>query len=309
MKFIHPPTLSELACLLGRKYVGDGDQKVSGINEIHRVESGDIIFVDHPKYYQKALQSEASFIIINQETDCPEGKGLIISPDPFSDYNFIVSYYFGKDFNLHTIHPSAEIHPSALIHPSVIIGQHCIIEEGCILHPNVTLYDNVIIRKHAVIHAGTILGSDGFYYKRRETHYEKMNSCGGVIIEEHCEIGAGCTIDKGVSSYTTVGAGTKIDNQVHIGHDTIIGQNCLIAAQVGIAGCVTIGNRVTIWGQVGITSGIHIGDDAIIYAQSGVDKSLPGKQKYFGSPADEASKKFREMAGIRQLIEFFRKQS
>lgn len=309
MKFPKKILLKDLAKLLGRPYVGDGDMPVEGINEIHRVEQGDIMFVDHPKYYKKALESLATFIIINQEVECPPGKGLIISPSPFDDYNFIVSYFFDREINIHKIHPTAKVHPSAIVHSTAVIGPNCIVEAGCVIHPNVTLYENVIIKSYSIIHASTVIGSDGFYYKRKEgSQYVKLNNCGGVIIEENCEIGANCTIDKGVSSYTKIGKGTKIDNLVHIGHDTVIGENCLIAAQVGIAGCVTIGNRVTLWGQVGITSGIHIGDDAVVYAQSGVDKSIDGGKKYFGSPAGEASQKFRELAGLKLLLEWFKSE-
>jgi UDP-3-O-[3-hydroxymyristoyl] glucosamine N-acyltransferase len=124
-----------------------------------------------------------------------------------------------------------------------------------------------------------------------------------VVIENDVEIGTNCTIDRGVTASTTIGAGTKIDNLVQIGHDTVIGKKCLFASQVGIAGCVVIEDEVTLWGQVGVISGITIGAKAIVYAQSGVAKSLEGGKTYFGSPADEARRKYREMAALRALPE------
>ena len=128
-----------------------------------------------------------------------------------------------------------------------------------------------------------------------------MFSCGHVVIDDMVEIGANCTIDRGVSDVTRIGKGTKIDNLVQIGHDTRIGEHCLFAAQVGIAGCVDIGHRVVMWGQVGCASGVTIGDDAIILAQSGISKDLPGGATYFGSPCGEVREKFKEMASIKQL--------
>jgi UDP-3-O-(3-hydroxymyristoyl) glucosamine N-acyltransferase len=122
------------------------------------------------------------------------------------------------------------------------------------------------------------------------------------VIEDNVDLGALCTIDRGVTGDTTIKKGTKIDNQVHIGHDTVVGEKCLIASQTGIAGCVVIENEVTIWGQVGMTSGITIGEKAVILAQSGISKSLEGGQTYFGYPAAEAREKYKEMSALKQLI-------
>jgi UDP-3-O-[3-hydroxymyristoyl] glucosamine N-acyltransferase len=163
------------------------------------------------------------------------------------------------------------------------------------------LYNNITIGDRTIIHANSVIGSDAFYYKTRPEGRDKMNSVGGVVIEHNVEIGAGCTIDRGVSASTHIGAHTKIDNHVHIGHDTIIGQHCLFAAQVGIAGCVTMGDHVVLWGQVGVTSGVHIGEKAVVLGQSGVTKDIEGGKTYFGTPAEEARGKYREMASLRKL--------
>ena len=131
-----------------------------------------------------------------------------------------------------------------------------------------------------------------------------MHSCGNVIIEEGVEIGALCTIDRGVTGTTTIGSGTKIDNQVQVGHDTVIGKNCLLAAHVGVAGCVVIEDNVIIWGQVGIASSVKIGESVIILAQSGVMKNLDAGKTYFGSPCAEVKEKFRELVALRALPDF-----
>ncbi|NND61843.1 MAG: UDP-3-O-(3-hydroxymyristoyl)glucosamine N-acyltransferase, partial [Flavobacteriaceae bacterium] len=150
-------------------------------------------------------------------------------------------------------------------------------------------------------------GSDAFYYKNRPEKFDKLLSGGNVVVHDHVDIGALCTIDSGVSASTIIGEGSKLDNQVHVGHDTVIGKRCLIASQVGIAGCVLIEDFVTIWGQVGITSGITIGEKAVISAQSGVSKSLPGHKSYFGTPADDFRKKYKEIASIRLIPDIIEK--
>src|SRR5205085_2804736 len=137
------------------------------------------------------------------------------------------------------ISESATIGTGTVIQPGAFIGNNVVIGKNCLIHSNVSVYDHTEIGNDVIIHANTVIGSDAFYFKRRKDYYDKMLSCGRVIIHDRVEIGASCTIDKGVSGDTIIGEGTKIDNQVHIGHDTVIGKNCLFAAQVGIAGVVT----------------------------------------------------------------------
>jgi len=128
-----------------------------------------------------------------------------------------------------------------------------------------------------------------------------MTSCGRVVIEDWVEIGANCTIDRGVSGDTVIGAGTKMDNLIHIGHDTIVGKNCLFAGQVGIAGATTIEDNVILWGQVGVSKTLTIGKDAVIYAQSGVKDSIAGGKVYFGSPVEDAREKMKEFVWIKRI--------
>lgn len=307
MKFPIPQTLENIAHLIGSDYLGDPQFPVLGMNEIHVVQPGDIVFVDHPKYYDKALQSPATVILINKEVACPEGKALLISDDPFRDFNKLTHYFRPFKTASQSISESAQIGEGTVLQPNVFVGNNVKIGRNCLIHANVCLYDNTIVGDNVTIHAGTVLGSDAFYYKNRPDHFDQLLSGGNVVIEDGVDIGALCTIDRGVTSSTTIGAGTKLDNQVHVGHDTIIGKRCLIASQVGIAGCVLIEDFVTIWGQVGITSGITIGEKAVISAQSGVSKSLPGNRAYFGTPADEFRKKYKEMASIKLIPDIIEK--
>ncbi len=299
MKLPRTYTLKEICQLSGTTFLGNENHGITGINEIHMVEPGDIVFVDHPKYYDKALSSKATTIIINKEVEPPEGKALIISEDPFSVFNFLTKKFMPDQA---WGEARAEIHPTAQIAPGVVLGRNVRIGAGSIIHPNVVIYDNATIGDRVIIHANTVIGGHAFYYKKRPTAaYEKMHSCGAVLIEDDAEIGCGCSIDKGVSGTTRIGAGTKIDNHVHIGHDTNVGKNCLFAAQVGIAGCVVVEDGVTIWGQVGIRSDVVLGKGCVVMAQSGISKNLEEGKTYFGTPADEAREKFKEMAYTRRI--------
>ena len=302
MRFPQPYTLEQIATIINAKYVGASDFPVLGMNEIHVVQAGDIVFVDHPKYYEKALHSKATIVLINKEVECPEGKALLISDDPFRDFNKLTDFF--KPFQKATvlIAPSARIGENTVVQPSTFVGNNVVIGNNCRIHSNVSIYDDCVIGDNVTIHAGTVLGADAFYYKKRPEGFDKLKSGGRVVIEDNVDLGALCTIDRGVTGDTTIKKGTKIDNQVHIGHDTVVGEKCLIASQTGIAGCVVIENEVTIWGQVGMTSGITIGEKAVILAQSGISKSLEGGQTYFGYPAGEAREKYKEMSALKQLI-------
>ena len=307
MKFPKVYSLSQIADLINLKFIGPEDFPISGINEIHVVEKGDIVFVDHPKYYDKALNSKASVILINKIVDCPEGKALLISDDPFRDFNKITKYFNSFKSSNNQISPSSKIGTNTIIQPNCFVGNNVTIGDNCIIHANVSIYDNTIIGNNVIINSGTVIGGEAFYYKKRETGYDQLLSAGRVIIEDDVHIGSNTTIDRGVTGDTTIGKGSKLDNLIQIGHDTFIGKRCLIASQTAVAGCVTIENNVTIWGQVGISSGITIGESVILLAKSGVSKSLKGHTTYYGVPVSEVRTAYKEMAMIKRLPELFEK--
>ena len=306
MKFNKTHTLKEIATIINCNYVGDANFSVTGMNEIHVVTAGDIVFVDHPKYYDKALQSAATVVLINKQVDCPEGKALLISDDPFRDFNKLTNHFRPFTSANVSVSESAEIGMGTVIQPNCFIGHNVTIGSDCIIHSNVSIYDNCVIGDNVIIQAGTILGADAFYYKKRVEGFDQLLSGGRVVIENSVGIGALCTIDKGVTGDTTIGEGTKIDNQVHVGHDTVIGKKCLIAAQTGIAGCVIIEDEVTLWGQVGTTSGITIGAKAVILGQTGVTKSVEGGKSYFGTPIEESREKLKQLAYIKRIPELLK---
>ncbi|MDX1652995.1 MAG: LpxD N-terminal domain-containing protein [Brumimicrobium sp.] len=303
MKLKEPRTLSSIANFLKCEFEGDPDHQITGINEIHRVEEGDIVFVDHPKYYDKALKSRATTILIDKNVEYPEGKALLISKTPFDDFNKLTKYFEPTLFLQNKVGENTTIDPSAQIYPNVVIGNNVTIGKNVILFPGVVIMDRTIIEDNVVIGSNTVIGHNAFYYKKKPSGYDRMHTCGYVHIKKDVELGALCTIDAGVSAVTMIGEGTKIDNQVHVGHDTIIGKNCLLAANVGLAGCVELKDNVIFWGQVGCTSDVVIGENVIVLAQSGISKSLAPNKTYFGSPAKEVRLAYREMAALRKLPE------
>ena len=310
MKLPAPVSIKWIAELINAELLGNANAEVTGINEIHSVEHGDIVFVDHPKYYSKCLNSPASFIIINKKTNVPEGKTLLIVEDPFDAYSKIVKHFNGFVTTKKMISDSSVIDKSTIIMPNVFIGNNVSIGTNCIIHPNVSVYDNCIIGNNVVVHSGSVIGSDAFYYnskKDRQVWYKKMQSCGRVVIEDDVEIGANCTIDRGVSADTKIGQGSKLDNLIHIGHEVELGKNCLIAAQVGIAGATKLGDGVTIWGQAGLSKTLKVGNNVTILAQSGLGEDVEDSKVYFGTPAGPALEKQKELIWIKRIPEIWEK--
>jgi UDP-3-O-[3-hydroxymyristoyl] glucosamine N-acyltransferase len=309
MKFNEAIAVSEIANFIAAKILGDAQQLALGINEIHRVEKGDITFVDHPKYYEKSLSSEASIIIIDQEVAVPEGKTLLIHAEPFKAYNSIALKH-RPERNLEVqIDPSADIDSSAVIEPGAVIGQDVRIGKNTIIQSGVVIYEHCVIGDNCLIQSGTRIGTDAFYYKKENGNYNKWRSCGRVVIHDHVDIGANCTINRGVSSDTIIGKGTKLDCLIHIGHGTHIGESCLLAAQVGVAGKCNIGDNVTIYGQVGVAQNATIESGTIIYAQSGIPPGKLAKGTYYGSPADDAREQMKRLVALKKLPDFLRKKN
>jgi UDP-3-O-[3-hydroxymyristoyl] glucosamine N-acyltransferase len=285
---------------------GELGNVISGINEYHSVESGDISFVDHPKYYDKVLNSKATAIIINKDVDPPEGKTLFICEDPLQCYLNIVHRFVTFHPQHSAIHPSATIGDGTVIQPNVFIGEHVSIGKNCIIHANVSIYSETEIGNNVIIHSNTTIGGDACYFQKRETGWVKINSCGSTKIEDDVEIGCNCCIDKGVSGVTFIGKGTKFDNQVQVGHDAHIGAHCFLGAQSGISGCTFIDDFCSLWAKSGVNKGLYIAKNTTLLAMSALDKSITEEGTVlFGVPAEDARKKWKEMVFIKNLPELF----
>ena len=310
MQFPSPVSAQWIANFINAKISGNVNSFATGINEIHKVKKGDLVFVDHPKYYDTCLNSPATFIIINADKEVPPGKTLFITEDPFEAYLKIVKHFKPFSPSNKMISDTAKVGKDTVIMPNVFLGNNVSIGSNCVIHPNVTIYDDSIVGDNVEIHSGTVIGGDAFYFntkKNRENWFKKMQSCGNVIIENDVEIGANCTIDRGVSDSTIIGSGSKLDNLIQIGHDVVIGKNCLIASQVGIAGGTVLGEGVTLWGQVGVNKTLTIGANTIVMAQGGVPSSLEGNKTYWGTPVQESYIKKRELVFIKRLPEIWEK--
>jgi UDP-3-O-[3-hydroxymyristoyl] glucosamine N-acyltransferase len=319
MRFSSPMRLADAAEFLGCQYVGPADLMITGMNEIHKVEAGDLCFVDFHKYYNKALTSAATTILIDQVVEAPAGKGLLVSKDPFSDFNRMAMRFqprrpldtggmrdFGADVKIGqgvVIGENVELAPGVEIGHNAVIGSDVRIGAGTLIHANVTIYDHTEIGRECCINSGAVIGSEAFYFKKRPYGRDKMLSVGRVVIGDYVDIGANTTIDRGVSHDTVIGDYTKIDNLVQIGHDTVIGKRCVIAAQVGIAGVVTVEDDVSIWGQVGVVQDLTIGKGANLLGKTGVMSSLEGGKSYGGMIADDARTFLRKEATLRRLVE------
>lgn len=310
MRFEKPVPITEIASLIDAEIIGESKGAAVGINEIHMVEEGDLVFVDHPKYYKTCIDSAATYIIINQKTDFPSNKALLLVKEPFEAYLKIVQHYRPFESSSKQISDTAVVGKNTTIMPGAFIGNHVTIGDNCVIYPNAVIMDHCVLGSNVIVQAGTVIGSDAFYYNKktnRDVYYKKMLSCGRVVVEDFVEIGANCSIDRGVTGDTFIGKGTKIDNLVHIGHDTNIGKNCLLAGQVGIAGATKIEDEVILWGQVGVSKTLTIGKGAEVYAQSGVPASLEGNKKYFGSPAEDAATKKKEFVWVKRIPELWEK--
>ena len=308
MKFQNKLTVNQIVEIIKSEVVlkGNLDNLISGINEIHAIEPGDISFVDHPKFYDKVLNSNAIAIIINKDIEAPEGKTLLIVNDPLQCFLNIVQHFVSFTPQNTAIHPEAKIGEGTVIQPNVFIGEKVSIGKNCLIHANVSIYSNTEIGDNVIVHSNTTIGGDACYFQKRETGWLKLTSCGIVKIEDDVEIGCNCCIDRGVSGVTFIGKGTKFDNQVQVGHDAHIGAYCFLGAQSGVSGCTFIDDSCSIWSKSGVNKGLYVAKHTTLLAVSALDKSIHEEGTVlFGMPAEDARKKWKEMAYIRNLPELF----
>ncbi|MEZ4686364.1 MAG: UDP-3-O-(3-hydroxymyristoyl)glucosamine N-acyltransferase [Bacteroidia bacterium] len=317
MDFSPSLTAGQAAEMLGTELVGSGDVPLLGINEIHHVRPGDLSFVDHPKYYKTALESPATVILINKVLEAPQGKALLISDDPFRDFNRLLAFarplipldtegnpVLGKGVRIGknvVFGESVGVLDDTEIGHNVVIGSHVRIGKGSRIQAGVVIGDYTRIGDYCVIGAGTVIGTDALYYKRRPEGFDRLNSHGGVWIGDRVDIGGNCNIDRGTTADTIIGEGTKIDALVHVGHDSRIGRHCLIAGNSILAGNVTLEDEVMVWGKVGISQNVVVGKGATIMSHARVTHDLEAGGTYAGLFAEDHRQHLRSMAALRKL--------
>lgn len=322
--------VSDIAALISGKVIGDDLAIISGTSNLKYADLGHITFVDNQKYEKQFLESKALVAVCQIEFNAP-GKTLILVNDPLLAFIVVVEHFKGKPEPYPLgVDPSAWVSSSAkiglrssvlpfarignnsiigtdcIIHGGVSIGRNCTLGNNIVLHPNVVIYDDCILGDHVTIHANSVIGADGFGYKLTDGIHKKIPQSGNVELENHVEIGACTTIDRGTFGPTRICEGTKVDNLVQIGHNCEIGKHNLLVAQVGIAGSCTTGNYVVVAGQAGLADHVTLADDVVVGAKSAVMRAAGKGERLLGIPARKERDEKRILIRLNQLPNIFR---
>ena len=290
----HSYSLQHLASEVNGRLVGEPTTEIYSISTIQNASSGCISFLANPKYKKFLSDTQASAVIISPDNESDlRGSGIIVD-DPYAAYAVISSLFvifknpYEDMVKSFTVHESSIIDDSAILGPNVYIGPNCIIGANSIIHANCSLVMNVEIGKNSIIHPNSVLGSDGFGYAPSHPGYVKIEQLGKLIVANSVEIGASCTIDRGAIDHTEIHDGVKLDNQVHIAHNVILGKNSAIAASCAIAGSTVIGKNLQMGGLSGILGHLEICDNVLIGAHTLITKNITDPGDYVGiMPAQE----------------------
>ncbi len=323
--------LEELAALVGGTITGQPDLQIAGAGSINRAGKAEITFVTSQKYFEDFLQSDAAAAVVSFQLDgnaTPIGKPCIQVDDVKVAFGDIVALFkplverepIGISRQA-IVSPTAKISDDVCIHPGAVVMDNAEIGCGSVIFPNVTvmenckiganvrifpgavLYENTVVGDRSIIHAGVVLGAFGFGYKSSSGQHILSAQYGNVVIGDDVEIGSNSTIDRGSYDSTTVGAGTKIDDLVMIGHNSVVGEHNMYCSQVGIAGSCTMGDYVVMGGQVGLADHLTIGSQVSIGAKSGLMHDIPENQKYMGIPARPIREQMQIYANSARLPE------
>ncbi len=318
-------TVRELAELVHGKVVGDGDLMIHAARALAEAGPGDLTYLDHDKHAAQLAASPAAAAVAGAAVAAP-GKTFIVVADPLMAFAAIVLHLRGQPLPRPTgIDPLASIdstarlgagvtvHAFARVGPGAVLGERCTLHSGAVvgagcrlgddvvLYPNAVLYDGTVLGSRVIVHANAVLGADGFGYRFQGGRHVKVPQLGSVEVGDDVEIGACTTIDRGTFQATRVGAGTKIDNLVQIGHNCRIGAHNVLCSQVGIAGSTSTGDYVVMAGQVGVADHVHVGDRAVIGAKAGVTKDVPAGQRMLGAPATPEREQKRILMTLERL--------
>jgi UDP-3-O-[3-hydroxymyristoyl] glucosamine N-acyltransferase len=326
-------TLEQLATLVRGRIIGDGKVTIESARPVGEAGPGDITFIDDERYAKMLRSSPASAALVGphfrlSEPAAGRNLPLIEVDDPRGAFLAVRTHLRGDERPRWTgTHPmafvatSAQIGRNVAIYPFAYVGEGAVIGDGTtlypgahvgdgcklgsdvVLHPNVVLYHGVTLGDRVEVHSNSVIGGDGFGYRQVDGRHEKIPQTGGVEIGEDVEIGANCTIDRGTFEPTRIGAGSKIDNLVMIGHNNQIGRHNLLCGQVGIAGSCTTGDYVVMAGQAGIKDHTVIGDRVVVGAQAGVHRNIPAGHQVLGSPAIPVKEQRHIFAMIARLPE------
>lgn len=282
--------LSDMAVKLGLELIGNGEREIIGIASPEYPAPGRVCVI-WDKSAIKKLPAETA--IIGKAEYFAPGRDGLISPTPRESLPMVAALFPAHSglrpqrgvSPLAFVSPDAVVSPEASVSPFAFIGPGCYVGDMSVICPNATLVHDVRIGKGCIIHSGAVLGADGFGFERTSSGVVKIPQTGGVMIGDDVEIGACATVDCGTLDDTVIGSGTKIDNQVQIGHNAKIGRNCIICSMSGIAGSSVIEDNVTISVQAGVTDHVRIGANTIIGGRAGVTHDIPPDSIISGFPA------------------------
>ncbi|NLY90032.1 MAG: UDP-3-O-(3-hydroxymyristoyl)glucosamine N-acyltransferase [Firmicutes bacterium] len=323
-------TLGELAALVKGKVVGESNLTITGVSGLDTAQAGEISLIASAKAIPLARESKASAFIFPSNLREFNFKGIEID-NPRMAFAQILWYFHPKRVYPEEIHPSAvvgkdfqhgagcyvgplvsigdrvKLGAKVVLHPGVVIEDDVEIGDESEIKPNVVLCAGTKIGKRVIIHPGTVIGGDGFgFEKNSQGKHIKVPQVGCVVIEDDVEIGSNVTIDRATTGQTVIGAGTKIDNLVQIGHNVQVGKDNIMVAMTGIAGSTKLGDRVTLAGQSGINGHITIGDDTVVFARGMVISSLPANSVVSGQPARPHGEDMRIQAATGKLPELLK---
>lgn len=319
-------TVAEVAAACGGRVVGDGAARVSGVRALENAGPESLSFAIDAKALKRASASRAGAFLARSASDLP-GRTVVEVADPQQALIAVLRLFHPLRTARPGIHPTAVVDPGATVDPSAEIGPYAVIGAGTVvgagvvveahavvgagcrvgagswLHPHVVLYDRVTLGERVEVHGGAVLGADGFGYATTARGLVKIPQVGTVSVGDDVEIGANTCIDRAALETTTVGAGTKVDNLVQIGHNVVVGEDTILCAQVGLAGSTIVGRGVTLAGQVGVAGHCEIGDGVIATAQTGIPNSVEAGKVVSGYPAIENRAWLKSSAVFNKLPE------
>ncbi len=322
--------LAELAEIVGGAVRGNPDREIDGLGTLESAGERRLSFVTNPRYRRKALASRAGALLVG-ESLAGLDRDLLVAEDPYYALAQLLEVFHPAEPAATGVHPTAivgagaELGPDVLVGPYAVIGEGAVVGagaaihahavvgrgarvgEGAVLHPHVVIYDGVEVGARSILHSGVVLGCDGFGYATHDGVHNKLRHVGRVVVEDDVEIGANSAVDRSLLDETRIGAGTKMDNLVQIGHNVRVGRDCLLVAQVGIAGSTRLGKGVVMAGQAGAAGHLEIGDGASVAGKSAVFQSVPAGARVAGIPAGDAAAWRRQQAIASRLAEMLRR--
>jgi UDP-3-O-[3-hydroxymyristoyl] glucosamine N-acyltransferase len=322
-----PQRLADILAAAGGRCDGDPERRFDGVAPLQTAGPGEVSFLDNRKYLPALQETRAGAVVLAAAMagQVPAGVLAIVAPAPYLGFARVAALFHPPPAPVPGIHPTAVIAADATVGEGCEIGPHVVVGAGarigrdCILHPHVTIgpavelgdgcrlhphcsISHAIAGRGVVLHPGVRIGQEGFgFAPTPDGWFLTMPQLGRVLLGDFCEIGANSCVDRGSQGDTVIGPGSRLDNQVQIGHNAKLGRGCVIVAQAGISGSATLEDYVTLAAQAGVAGHIHVGAGARIGAQAGVMNDVPAKTDVIGSPAWPVREFWRSIARLRKL--------